>query len=290
MLPDDLARDEPTEGPDESAYRSPSIVAADIATVERDSASTLSDAVRPWGPWATLAWGLLCGGVFVATSSGAALIYVVLHVALEQAGAEWPPGFESGFESFLEGGIDGLFEALATIAIAPFCLATLWIAARFRGPNVATYLGLGPLPGATLRWIAVLVLYVVVADGLTWLAGRPLVPDFMWESYRTAGWLPLLLVALIVAAPLTEETFFRGFLFRGWAASRLGGWGTIVLVSALWAGIHVQYDLLGIASIFAAGLLLGAARWSTGSTTLTILLHAIMNAIATLQLLVAAAW
>lgn len=290
MLPDELTPHDWTEGPDESAYRAPSIVAGDITPAERDSASTLSDADRPWGPWATLAWGLLWGGVFVATNVAVAVVYIIVHVALEQAGAERPAGFESGFASLTDGGTDGLLLALSTIAAAPFCLATLWIAARLRGPNVAAYLGLGPLPGATLRWFAVLVIYVVLADGLTWLAGRPLVPDFMWESYRTAGWLPLLLVALVVAAPLTEETFFRGFLFRGWVASRLGGWGTIVLVSALWAGIHVQYDLLGIASVFATGLLLGAARWSTGSTTLAILLHAIINAIATLQLLVAAAW
>jgi len=77
--------------------------------------------------------------------------------------------------------------------------------------------------------------------------------------------------------------FFRGFLFRGWKESRLGNVGTIVITSTLWAVIHVQYDLFGIAMIFCFGLLLGTVRCKTGSVPLCMVLHAIMNLVATIE-------
>jgi membrane protease YdiL (CAAX protease family) len=42
----------------------------------------------------------------------------------------------------------------------------------------------------------------------------------------------------------------------------------------------MQYDGYGIASIFAMGLILGAARVKTGSTILAMLLHALANLVA----------
>lgn len=48
-----------------------------------------------------------------------------------------------------------------------------------------------------------------------------------------------------------------------------------MLISLLWPLAHTQYDWLGIAEIFV--VLLGLARWSTGSTTITIILHMLSN-------------
>ena len=81
---------------------------------------------------------------------------------------------------------------------------------------------------------------------------------------------------------------FRGLLFKGIAASRLGVAGAVLISAAAWSVSHVQYDLYGIACIFAGGVFLGLVRWRTGSTTLTILLHAIMNAVATIEVAVVA--
>lgn len=92
--------------------------------------------------------------------------------------------------------------------------------------------------------------------------------------------LPLLCLSVIIVAPITEELFFRGFLHRGWAPSWLGVSGTIVvLTSALWTTLHQQYNWLGILSILFMGLLFGWVRERSGTTTLTILLHALNNLI-----------
>jgi len=63
-------------------------------------------------------------------------------------------------------------------------------------------------------------------------------------------WVPLFGIAAVVFAPLFEEGFFRGFLFVGFKQSRLGSFGTILITSAAWAALHIQYDLYGILLYF----------------------------------------
>ena len=93
----------------------------------------------------------------------------------------------------------------------------------------------------------------------------------------TAGWLPWLLLTIVVVAPIGEETLFRGFLFRGWQRAPHDAWPVIIVTALFWAFIHLQYDLYFIAQVFAMGVVLGWFRWVAGSTILTILLHGLVN-------------
>ncbi len=135
-----------------------------------------------------------------------------------------------------------------------------------------------------LAWATVLVLFVVVADGTTWFLDRDVVTKFMIDWYRTAGFVPAMLAALWIAAPVFEETFFRGFMFRGIQQSRLGNVGAILITAVVWSGIHLQYSAYEMAVIFLGGILLGAARARSNSIYLTIGLHSLMNVIATIEL------
>ena len=137
-----------------------------------------------------------------------------------------------------------------------------------------------------MRWTVALLLFAGLSDFLTDRLDRPIVPDFMQQAYQTAGFLPLLWLTLLVAAPLMEETLFRGFLFRGILHSRLGATGAITTTALLWSLIHVQYDAYGVATIFALGSLLGYARLKTGSLYATMFLHSVSNLLATAE----AAW
>ena len=112
------------------------------------------------------------------------------------------------------------------------------------------------------------------------------VTQFQLDIYRTAsaaGYLPWQWLTAVVVTPIGEETLFRGFLFKGILHSRLGGPGAIVLTALIWAVIHQQYDLYGVATVFAAGLLLGYARLRTNSIYSGLLMHALMNLIATIE-------
>jgi membrane protease YdiL (CAAX protease family) len=121
---------------------------------------------------------------------------------------------------------------------------------------------------------------IAVGNTMSWLAGRSIVDRFQTDIYQAAnsvGQLPLLLAAVVVLIPIAEETLFRGFLMRGWLRSPRSAWPVILTTAALFAIIHVQYDWFLIGQVFAFGVLFGWARWATGSTLLTIVLHALVN-------------
>jgi uncharacterized protein len=124
------------------------------------------------------------------------------------------------------------------------------------------------------------VAFVALADFVSWAAGRNVITSFQNDIYTTAaaqGWLALLWFAVIVVTPIGEESIFRGFLFRGWYREPQDAWTAIALTSVLFALLHVQYDWFVIAQVFGFGLLLGWMRWVSGSTLLTMLLHALIN-------------
>jgi membrane protease YdiL (CAAX protease family) len=110
-------------------------------------------------------------------------------------------------------------------------------------------------------------------------------PDFIGDTFnsaRAAGLLPLLIFSFVFLAPLQEEVLFRGFLYRGFAPA-LGMWPAIILISAMWAVTHVQYQWFFVGEIFMLGLAFGWLRAKSGSLLLTFLLHATVNATAILE-------
>lgn len=221
---------------------------------------------RPWGFWSTLAWAVLAFGV-----GGAAVLawsfwlnWGQLDTALEPQEDPWFP--------------------LQLIVLNALPIAVLAVAARLAGWPVSRYLGLvRPSGRDVLYGIAALALVLGALEILTHLLGRESVTPFQTESYRVAraaGMLPLMWLAFVVAAPLGEEIVFRGFVFRGWAAA-IGVPGTILLTSLIFAGAHTQYDWFGTFQTFCMGALFGWLRWRSGSTTLTIVLHMLINFVAT---------
>ena len=226
----------------------------------------------PWGFWATIGLGVFVAVADLGTQYGAWIVWIVARSTLGQETTAQSPG-------------DGLFVALATCASMPVAVGLVWLFAFLRrGISVKEYLALNPLSWrAAARWCSALAGLVVLSDGLTTLLHRPIVPEVMVQTYQTAGFPPLLWLAVVVAAPLGEETLFRGFLFKGILHSRLGGAGAVVLTALIWAVIHQQYDLYGVATVFAAGLLLGYARLRTNSIYSGLLMHALMNLIATIE-------
>jgi membrane protease YdiL (CAAX protease family) len=113
--------------------------------------------------------------------------------------------------------------------------------------------------------------------------GRAIVPDFVAQAYATASFLPLLWIALVVAAPAFEEVFFRGFLFQGLQHSRVGPVGAVIITSIIFGIIHFQYDAYGMATASAIGLLLGTARLKTASIYPAVVMHSMINFIAVVE-------
>ena len=184
--------------------------------------------VTPWGPWATLGLGLLVAAAFVVVQVAVALIFLMVRFGSS------PSADASAMAAAAE--TNGLLLALSTLATCVVCTGLLVVFARMRHPApLREYLRLQGVAGATLlRWIGAMVLAAACWDLLTWLLARPVVPDFMRATYTTAGSQVVFWLALVVAAPLFEELFFRGFLLTGLRRSRLGASGAVLVTALLW--------------------------------------------------------
>lgn len=227
-----------------------------------------------WGLVATLLWGLGIAFSFVVVQSIAIFAYLTRGKTglSEQQLQELADAAQN----------DGNILALATLATAGSCVPLIFGVAKLKPEsNVAEYLAVNAVSPKTVGlWLAVVALFIAASDGLTVLLGRPLVPEVMTTTYASANPVWLLWLAIVAAAPLFEELFFRGFLFKGFQGA-LGPAATIVITSLLWAVIHLQYDVYNVGLIFISGLLLGAARIRTNSVLTPLAMHAFMNVIAT---------
>jgi CAAX protease family protein len=234
----------------------------------------------PWQNWrlmGTIAWGVGIGVMFVVIQTIATLV-VVLRGETDLG--------EDRILALLEAGADdGFALSMATFASTLICVPVLiGIAMLKKDSNIRDYFALNPVSTRSLMpWLGILAIFIALSDTLTVLLGRPVVPEFLSAAYSSAGSLWLLWVALVVAAPLFEEMFFRGFLFKGFASSAAGVPGAIAISAFLWAAIHMQYDLYGMATIFVLGIVYGLARAWSGSLVVPLILHAVTNLVATAE-------
>lgn len=235
----------------------------------QEAASRTDNDGKPWGPWATVGFGVL---IFV------------LWIAVQGIATVMLAGQRAPKSDVL---VEGWLLAWAAVVGAPIAVGGAVLFARIRkGISVAAYLGLAwPRALQALRWSLILLGVIVASDSLSLALGRSVVPEPMIAAYRTGRSLPFLLFGLIIAAPLAEEFLFRGFVFAGLINSRLRPFGAITFTALAWATLHSQYDFYGIASVALAGILLGLARWRTGSLWLCVMLHGLMNVVATVEIM-----
>jgi uncharacterized protein len=230
---------------------------------------------RIWKFWGTALWGLF---IFAAMFVGQ--IAVVAWFVLQREGP-----IDVAAAVHVVGG--GLTISLSVIMGLPAVLAALWIAIRISRTPFGDYLALRR-PSWTDLAIGVVALFVLVMgwDLLSRAAGREIAPGFMGEvlkSARADGALWLLVIAFTIAAPVSEEFFARGFLYRGWSESFLGPVGAILLSSLVWTALHLQYDWFFFGEVFSIGLLLGYLRYRFDSTWLTVIVHGLNNLAAVVQ-------
>jgi len=230
---------------------------------------------RIWKFWGTSLWGLF---VFAAMFAGQ--IAVVAWFVLRREGP-----IDLAAAIHVVGG--GLTVSLSIIMGLPAVLAALWIAIRVSRTPFADYLALRWTSWSNLAiGIGSLALLVAGWDLLSRATGREVAPGFMGDVLKSAqadGALWLLVFAFCVAAPITEEFFARGFLYRGWSQSFLKVPGAILASSLVWTALHLQYDWFFFGEVFSIGLLLGWLRYRSNSTWLTVVVHGVNNLAATLQ-------
>lgn len=230
-----------------------------------------------WGFTGTVLWAVLIAAAFFITQGIALGVYV---------GARYGNAVAGDYGRIAEGILyDGLFLSVSTFCTLIVCGLLILLAVKLKkNATLRHYLGFKPVGlDAAKYWSAAVLVFILVFDSLSLILGKPLIPEYMFRIYKSSEYSWLLWITLILAAPLIEELFFRGFLLQGLSGSFVGPIGAVVISSMLWAAMHVQYDLYFMSSIFVLGLLLGAARLKTGSLVLTLGLHATLNLVATIE-------
>jgi membrane protease YdiL (CAAX protease family) len=237
-----------------------------------------------WGAWATIGLGLAIGLLYLA----AQMLVVTGFLIAKMASGPIP----DLLDYMLGLGSNGLVVSISIIVSAIACCALIVLFVRIHGnKSVAEYIGLKNFSWKTFSLVVlvliltygVLIVLEIVYISLTRGAGNSVNSGFMTDAYNSAGWLPLLWIALVVFAPIFEEAFFRGFLFVGLQYSRIGAIGTILFTSLVWAALHRQYDVFGMATVLVLGIALGTVRLKTRSLWSSVLMHSLWNFVAMLM-------
>lgn len=233
---------------------------------------------RPWGFWATLGLAVAVMAVQFFISAAVAVVFVVVVLATRpRAGAE---------DIVKHLASNGLYLMLAFLASAPVCSALVLLFAwlRRRQCPLREYLGLRfPPAWQAAVWVLSALVLLGAAEAINYLVRGPVTGKFMVETYRTSVFPLLLAFTFVLAAPLFEELLFRGFVLEGIRRSLAGPEAAILISSALWSLLHLQYGWDGILLVFLFGILLGAARLRTGSVGVCFLMHAAYNLVCMVQ-------
>lgn len=234
---------------------------------------------RPWGLWATIGFSFIVLLVYWFVQVLISFFFIIFSKTDD---------FEATSENLVQSlSNNGLLISLATIGSALVGTGlTYWFVKMRKNFPVEDYLSLKkPATKDTLKWLLVIFLFVVISDLMTYGLQRQIVPKFIIEAYKTADSLALLYFAIVVAAPIFEELFFRGFLFQG-IRSSLGDVGAVAISALSWAIVHIQYDAYQMFIIAIAGVLIGWARMKTRSIYVPIAMHSFNNAIAIIETII----
>jgi membrane protease YdiL (CAAX protease family) len=162
-----------------------------------------------------------------------------------------------------------------------FLLVPMVIAARWGASSVGQALhrlGVRRFRPSAFKWMAAAVgAYLVFAAVYTAVFGEPEQKDIA-EGF---GAVPIQVLLIAVAAPVSEEVCFRGMLFGG-LRERLPRLAAALLSAAIFGGLHAITGISAVPPLIAFGVILALLYEKTGSIVPGIILHMLNNSAALL--------
>lgn len=220
---------------------------------------------RPPGSFPYATWGpqLAVGGVLLAL--GAGILIGIPAIVIDSPG-----------EGDLSTGANVIVQLATALG---FLLVPVAIASRWGEASVGEALrrlGVRSFHPGALKWmLAAIGAYLVFAALYAGIFGTPEQEDIA-ESF---GALPLQILLIVVAAPVSEEICFRGMVFGG-LRSRLPRLAAALISALIFGGLHALTGLSAVPPLIAFGFILALLYEKTGSIVPGTILHMLNNSVA----------
>lgn len=211
-----------------------------------------------WGPQMAI------GGVLIAL--GAGILLGIPAVIVDNPGGG---DLSTGASVIVQ-----MATALGFLLV-PIAVATRWGEASVgEGLRRLGVRGFQALAG--LKWMAAaIVAYLAIAALYVGIFGAPEQEDVA-EGF---GALPVQILLIAIAAPISEEICFRGMLFGGLRA-RLPRLGAALISALIFGALHALTGISAVPPLIAFGFILCLLYEKTGSIVPGILLHMLNNSVA----------
>ena len=177
-----------------------------------------------------------------------------------------------------------IYSAVAYIFCVALSIFVPWLI--LKNKTTRDELGLRGLPTWTDLLLAPIgfILFMLVTVFVMALM-RALLPGINWDQTQDVGYNSLVgggdkilaFIALVVIAPVAEETIFRGWLY-GKLRVRMPALPAMLAVSALFGFVHGQWNV-GV-TVFVMSLAMCTLRELTGTIWAGMLVHMIKNGVA----------
>jgi membrane protease YdiL (CAAX protease family) len=144
--------------------------------------------------------------------------------------------------------------------------------------EVLRRLGVRRFRPSAFKWMAAAVgVYLLFSFAYSVLIVQPHQEDIA-EGFGT---IPVQILLIVVAAPVSEEVCFRGMLFGG-LRERLPRVGAALLSGLIFGGLHALTGVSAVPPLIVFGFLLSLLYERTGSIVPGIILHMLNNSVALL--------
>jgi membrane protease YdiL (CAAX protease family) len=220
---------------------------------------------KPTFPYAN--WGPLAAvlGVLLALGTGIVLSVPVLIEAKPPSGDD----------------LGDVASALIQFATALGFLLVPFAIAAGRGATVreaTARLGLRRFKPSAVKWMfAAVGAYLLFSIIYIAIFGAPHQKDIA-EDF---GAVPVQVLLIVAAAPISEEVCFRGMLFGG-LRERLPRLAAALISALIFGGLHATTGISAVPPLIIFGLVLALLYEKTGSIIPGILLHMLNNSVALL--------
>jgi len=160
-----------------------------------------------------------------------------------------------------------------------FALLTYW----------SEWIGGGAFAGrlrVDARWLVVAIMLGPALLLVPSFIVDSLMPEGEWryrESFNTdifaaQNWTLAYLFMAVILAPVIEEVTFRGIALGALISRGIGPIAAVIVSSAAFALIHMQYAPAAMLVVFMSGLGFGILRLLSGTISVPIVAHAVANA------------